>query len=114
VKADPQLALQFFQAQAEALTQLLVLDNEDRANARAREIALRDNTPRNLAYFMTGLVALIALVAMFRGMPQDTLTAQIIVTIVGGWLAAITYYFGSSAGSKAKDQLSAISSSRGA
>lgn len=83
------------------------IDAEDRANARAREIALDDWTPSVLG----GLIVLgffIVLAAMVaRQLPEG---AETEFSIMLGALATMTaavvnYFFGSSAGSKEKTRL---------
>lgn len=77
---------------------------DDRANARQREIALKDNAPKILAAVIVigffGTLYTIAFVELPSGAQQP-------VSILLGALTAMltqvgNYYFGSSAGSKAK------------
>lgn len=80
---------------------------EDRANARAREIAVKDQTPRNLAYTMTlALLAVIVLV-IFKGIPADShdIVIALITALTTGWVGAMGYYFGSSSGSATKTEI---------
>jgi hypothetical protein len=79
----------------------------DRASARAREISVHDPTPAVLAYAVTaGFFALLGLLA-FRGVPEANASAvNILLGALGtAWITAMTYYFGSSSGSKTKDAM---------
>lgn len=90
------------------------LSTVDAANARAREIAVKDNTPAVLAYSIIGgfFVLSGAQLAVIMGYPD--IAAKIpsqgwlLVGNISGYLAAeakaaASYYFGSTSGSKAKD-----------
>jgi hypothetical protein len=78
---------------------------DDRSSARNREIQVRDKTPTVLACVVTlGFFGLLTLVC-FHDPPsgmKDILLAMI-GTLGTAWVAIISYYFGSSAGSRAKD-----------
>lgn len=81
----------------------------DRANARFREISLRDNIPALLAIFVTaGFFGLLTLL-VFKSIPDST--NEILFIMVGSlgsaWIGIITYYFGSSANSARKTELMA-------
>ena len=78
----------------------------DRADARAREVAVRDRTPAMLgAAVITGFFAALGLM-LWREVPDGAEPAFAIMlgalsTMTG---AVVNYYFGSSVGSKAKDK----------
>jgi hypothetical protein len=81
--------------------------NEDRDSARNREVATKDWTPRILAGLITvGYFG--ALFYMLRnGLPQHGGSEAMLVmlgTLGTAWGGVVAYYFGSSAGSKAKDE----------
>lgn len=113
IQADPALQLQMIRQTDEATAALLKLDNEDRADARAREIATQDETPRTLAFAIIGGflgAVLMILIAVLWGDPnmKDPTVAGLVGTVIG-YLSAkaeqvASYYFGSSAGSKAKTE----------
>jgi hypothetical protein len=114
VTSDPAKLAEVYRLQAECVVTLLRLDNEDRENARAREIALRDPTPQNLAYVIFGgflAYAFAILIGAAFGAPgfKDPLVAGLIGTgfgALGAEAARIgNYYFGSSAGSRAKTEM---------
>jgi hypothetical protein len=82
-------------------------DANDRANAREREKANKDNTPAILAYLLTAGV-FIALYYLFHyPVPKENkdLINAIITAMTTVWIAAMAYYHGSSAGSRIKDFL---------
>jgi len=81
----------------------------DRESARQREAAVRDETPRNLAYGYTfGYFAVLALIA-FNGDAINAGVKDMINVLLGVLSAAevgiITYYFGSSAESANKTDM---------
>lgn len=102
-----ELDLQFEARMAELGIELERLDVEDRANARARQIALRDWVPSVLA--VANAVAFFALLflMMKRPIPEANRDAiNILLGVLGGSLGTVmTYYFGSSHGSRAKDEV---------
>jgi hypothetical protein len=86
----------------------------DIASARAREIAVRDNTPKQLAwvvitgFMVVSLVQLIALVGWADQVNKIPPQGWLLIGNISGYLAneakqAAAYYFGSSIGSKEKD-----------
>lgn len=87
------------------------LAGADRDSARKRESTVKDNTPRLLALAITvGFFASIA-VLMFGTIPD---TSRDILNIMLGtlgtaWIAVVTYYYGSTAGSAEKSKLLAAS-----
>ncbi len=94
-----------FQVQMKQLgidEQKLVFD--DVANARAREIATKDSTPKYMAYLITiGFFATLGYLIIY-GKPQTG--GDVMLVMVGAlgtaWSGIVQYYFGSSAGSAAK------------
>jgi|SRR6478609_6268037 len=77
----------------------------DVANARARQVSVKDGMPSILATVVTAGFFII-LVMIMRGMVAPG--AENIVNIMLGslgtaWISVMTYYFGSSIGSKQKD-----------
>jgi len=83
--------------------ELASLADQDTANARARQIALRDRMPAFLASGVTlGFFGTLYLLS--RGVnPQ---AHDVMLTMVGAlgtaWISVVGYYFGSSAGSARK------------
>lgn len=68
---------------------------DDRANARSREISIKDTTPRNLAYMVlagTGLA--IGAVLMGWAKVEGALAGTLIGYMVAESRSALSYYFG--------------------
>jgi hypothetical protein len=113
-KATPEQLLALKQAENDFAIKMRELDidleriaNEDRDSARNREVATKDWTPRILAGLITvGYFG--ALFYMLRnGLPQHGGSEAMLVmlgTLGTAWGGVVAYYFGSSAGSKAKDE----------
>lgn len=87
----------------DSLEKLEAIDAGDRANARAREIATHDWVPATLAIVLT--VGMGVLVWMLATVEIPTANREPFMLLVGtygaAWGASITYYFGSSSGSRA-------------
>lgn len=107
---------QAFMAQMKQLgieEQKLVYD--DVANARGRESAVKDSTPKILAYLTTFGFFSAFIGCLFVSIPESS--KAIIFTMIGSlgtvWINQQGYYFGSSAGSAAaRDTLSKIAATR--
>ena len=107
IQADPNLAMQL---------RMKILDQEHAldlaylasvADARAREIATGDHTPRNLAYLLTaGFFGALGYL-MVEGLPaqgiERDITLYMLATLQTAWLSAIAYYFGTTKNSGDKD-----------
>jgi hypothetical protein len=79
----------------------------DRGDARRREIRLRDQAPMILAAVVTfGFFGALGLVLRFGLQPQGGEAVLVMLgALATGWTAVLNYYFGSSAGSAAKNAL---------
>lgn len=77
---------------------------QDIANARAREVAVKDTTPRNLAYLIIGFTGL-CIAATLAGWTKvdSALAGTLIGYLVAECRSTLTYYFGSSQSSQNKD-----------
>ncbi len=93
----------------DSIEKLAELDAADRANARAREIAVKDKIPAALAIGVTaGFFTLLGIFA-FHDIPT---TSQTILNVLIGslgtaWIGIVNYYFGSSSGSAKKTDIMA-------
>lgn len=80
---------------------------QDRANARARQIALKDRVPAILAFAITvGFFGILLLVSLHGISPavHDLVTAMV-GSLGTSWIGVVTYYFGSSSGSARKTEI---------
>lgn len=81
------------------------LDNEDRKNARDRQIKLDSKTPDILAFLLTICFVGILITLIFVHVSHET--SAVIDILLGSlgtaWISCITYFFGSSSGSRLKD-----------
>jgi len=109
---DPDILLKLKQADNDFQAQMKTLEIseeklsfEDTANARAREVAVKDTTPRNLAYLIIGFTGL-CIAATLAGWTKvdSALAGTLIGYLVAECRSTLTYYFGSSQGSRDKDQ----------
>ena len=92
-------------------TDLLQTSAADRASARSREMAVKDWTPRVLAYGVTAGFFGVLVFILWKGLPEQNEAAKnVILLLVGSLGTAWTqnvmgYYFGSSAGSDRKTEI---------
>jgi hypothetical protein len=111
-KQDQDYALQMQAAGFKQVDDLIALGNEDRASARNREIQVKDNTPKILAYlyaagFFITLAAEIWIAVSGKTVnPLAEKSIDLLLgVLVGMVLGTKEYYFGSSAGSDKKSDL---------
>lgn len=93
--------------EANLKTAIIQAEAQDRASARQREMTLQDRTPAILAFAITaGFFGMLG-VMMFEDLPVTGQEALLVMlgSLGTGWVAVVSYYFGSSAGSTAKSAL---------
>ena len=81
----------------------------DRESARNRELMFAKLGKMDFMLYLTGVVALGCFVAVIitmlsGGLPDNPIVHQLIGLLEGMVIAIVTYYFGSSKGSKDKDK----------
>jgi hypothetical protein len=111
--ADPQtllrlreLDIEFKKSMTDAGIRLEQIAADDRANARARETQVRDQTPAILAYAITvGFFGTLGFM-LVNGKPDTGGDALLVMlgSLGTAWAGVIAYFFGSSSGSRKKDE----------
>lgn len=111
--ADPQTLIRLKEIDAEfkkhmtdAGVRVEEIDANDRANARAREAQVRDHTPAYLAYAITiGFFGTLGFM-LVNGKPATGGDALLVMlgSLGTAWAGVIAYFFGSSSGSRKKDE----------
>lgn len=88
----------------EAHGELDRLDAADRKNARDREMVIKDKTPTILAYAITGGFFGVLVMMAYTDIPLGA--KEVLYVMIGSlgtaWTGVISYYYGSSSGSAAK------------
>lgn len=106
-QADNEFAAKMQALGFENLETMTKLENEDRADARHREIETKDLTPKILAYAITAGFFGMLLAMMFNAIPdanRDIL--NIMLGALGStWASVTAYFFGSTKGSAEKTRL---------
>lgn len=108
---DPDILVKLKQADNDFQTQMKTLEIseeklsfDDTANARAREMSVKDNTPKILAYGVTaGFFGVLAFMC-YHGTPTSGGEPFLVMlgALGAAWTGIVSYYFGSSAGSAQK------------
>ena len=91
-------------------TTMAQTDAADRISARSREVAVKDSTPKVLAYGIIGAnLALIGCLAAGMIKSTDSAVFGLVGTALGYLVseskAVLAYYFGSTRGSQSKDEM---------
>lgn len=91
----------------EAAVQLEKIEADDRADARSREVALKDRMPAVLAVMLS--VAFFGTIALLILHPVPAESRDPVMLMLGSlgtaWAGGMAYYHGSSSGSKSKDTI---------
>lgn len=83
---------------------IIALGNADRDSARKREMAVKDWMPKVLGLMVVAsTIAAVLLVLTGKARVEDALAGALVQMLVNASLLVLGYYFGSSAGSAAKD-----------
>jgi hypothetical protein len=107
IQAEQQFQAQMAELGYKDAEELASTAELDRANARGREIALKDKIPAVLAMLVTmGFFGVLGYMC-FRTLPAGGHDAMLLMlgSLSTAWTAIIAYYFGSSAGSDRKTEL---------
>lgn len=110
-KADQEYALAMSKAGFENAEKLEALATNDRDSARKREIEVKDQTPRNMAYAITvGYFGMLVFIMLYP-IPSESrdILNYMLGTLGTAWIAAVTYYYGSTKNSSEKTKLLAAS-----
>jgi hypothetical protein len=104
---DNEFKLKMQQLGFESEEELEKIAAADRADARARQIAVKDRLPAVLAVFITCGFFAVLFLAFVKGVNDQSrdLTNIMIGALGTAWISVVTYYFGSSAGSAQKSEL---------
>jgi hypothetical protein len=106
-KAEQDFALQMQQLNFANVDDLEKIAADDRANARGRQIQLKDHFPEILATLVTIGFFFTLWFVFVHGVKPDThdLAMTMVGTLGTAWVSVIAYYFGSSKGSDRKTEL---------
>jgi len=102
------LEMQYQADEAERGFKYAELVFKDTADARAREVATKDNTNRILAYIVLGsFVAMVAVTLLGLAKVESVLAGTLVGYLSAKAEQVLSYYFGSSSGSRLKTELMA-------
>lgn len=106
-KADQEFALKMQELGIKEVADLERINADDRASARAREIAVKDKTPMILAYFVAAGFMGVLTMMMLNVMPASGHDALLVMLgyLGGAFTAIIAYYFGSNKDSSRKTEI---------
>lgn len=106
-KADQDFSLKMKEIGFANLKDMEQIAASDRDSARKREMEVKDNTPKILAYAMTiGFFSILTFM-LFKAVPTESRDLlNIMLGMLGtSFVSVISYYFGSTAGSATKTKL---------
>ncbi len=107
IQAEQQFQAQMAELGYKDAEELAATDAADRASARQREMTIKDRIPAILALGITsGFFLLLFIMLKFPPPPASEKVMDIMLgALTTAWIAVVTYYFGSSAGSAQKTDL---------
>lgn len=113
-QADNDFAAKMQALGFENLETMTKLENEDRADARHREIEVKDRTPKILGYIITAGFFGMLTAMLFKIIPNENRDIlNIMLGALGTTFSAVTsYFYGTTRGSEAKTALLANSASQ--
>ena len=102
-----EIDLEFAKQLSSAKIEIEKIDAGDRANARAREISLKDWVPSTLAVTVVGAFVGLLIMLLTSQIPDTNRDAfNLLLGMLGGSVTSVFgYYFGSSRSSREKDQI---------
>lgn len=106
-KAELDFQIQMKELDINSVRDLEQLSHDDRDSARNREIQVKDFTPSILAYSITvGFFGLLTML-LFHMIPDANKSVlDVMVGSLGtAWIGCVSYYFGTTAGSREKNQM---------
>jgi len=112
-RLTPEQILSLKKAEAEYKAKIKQMDldleqilSDDRNSARQREMALKDRTPKIIGYLiMGGFFSLLIGLMVFDVPEKNSQVLNVMLGALGTMATAVAnYYFGSSSGSKSKDE----------
>lgn len=105
--ADQAFALKMQELGFANIKDLETIAAGDRDSARKREIEVKDNTPKVLAYLVTGGFFSVLGFMLTNTVPTES--KDVLNLLLGSlgtaWISVISYYYGSTSGSRAKSEL---------
>lgn len=107
-ETEQQFQVTMAQLGYDSISKLEQIDAEDRANARAREIQVKDNTPKILAFIVVLVTLTLEGILIFHGNPptvEGVVLGRVLGTLDTATITVLAYYFGSSSGSTAKNSV---------
>lgn len=106
-QAEQEFQLQMKQLDINSVKDLEIIAAGDRDSARKREMTVKDWTPKALAVSITlGFFGILIYMMKFPIPAESRDVLNIMLGALGtAWISVISYYFGSSAGSAAKNEL---------
>jgi len=110
--ADQTFSLRMQELGFANLKDMEALAANDRNSARQREMTVKDNTPKILAYGITFGFFSLLLFMLFNEVPNGSrdLLNILMGALASAWAGVVAYYFGSSSGSSEKTKLLAQAS----